>query len=430
MKKSLVLSIMVLMSVSGMAQSSEAGYPVGNWQNCKEDSKFCIDILIEREIEPENMPYCGSITIEDLQANKQVCDGSLIYIGRNIDANGMSTDVYNFEIVNDQNKRGSIGIRKMLNDNPDQGNRTKAQIVSVTGDFANHPAFKLEVYSVGAGNGDGFDPTLWVVDDKELIEALKEGLTSGWSLGGFGNVKQYINAHAKLIPGQPKYAKCKAANEINIRQEPDTKSSKIGQLPPGTTLYVADEFNGWCKVHMFGKQYGWVSLSVINLTNTPSNTTTISSQHSFSFTGPAMVDGKLAFMGISTNEQATTMKRKLVEMGFKDTSTRDELSVEGILCGVKSSIIIHQSQNGKPDFINVYDRNDYTLTKAKACFNNILQEIISIYGKGKYSANEEGYKMYEISIGTGKVLLDMHNADEMDGASDYYDVSVIIDVNG
>ena len=426
MKKQLLLASMALFCVTGMAQSSEAGYPVGNWQNCEEDGRYCVDICIDREMDKEYMTYCGTITIDDQQTNKHVCEGSLIYIGRDVDNNGMSTDVYNFEIVNGENKRGSIGIRKMLNNKPDQGNRTKVQIVSVTGDFANHPAFKLEVYSVGAGNGAAFDPTPWVVNDKELMEALKEGVANGYSLKGFGNVRQYINAHAKLIPGQPKYAKCKAANAINIRLTPDARSQKLGELPPGTTLYVADEFNGWCKVHMFGKQYGWVSLNVINLTNTPSNNTILSSQQSLSFTGPAIVDGNLAFMGISTGEQATTMKRKLVEMGFKDTSTRNEMSVEGLLNGVKKFIVIQQSKDGRTGSINVYDRNGYTLTKAKACFNTVLQELISIYGKGTYSANEDYYKVYEINVGGGKVLLDMHDADELSGDSGYYEVSVVI----
>lgn len=278
MKRQLILGLMALISTCGIAQSSEAGYPVGNWQNMSEGNPYEMDIYIERESSPNpefgNKMSCGTIDISDSN-DKSVVNGILTYISRGIDKDGMCTNVFFFEVTPKQGKPFKIAFRKMLNDNKEQGNRTKIKIVRVTGDLANHPAFKNELYSVGAGNGSAFDPTPWVVDDKELLEALKEGLTSGSNLPGFGNVRQYINAHAKLIPGQPKYAKCKATSAINIRKNPEANADKIGELPPGTTLYVKDEYNGWCKVKMTEKQNGWVSLSVIALTNTPTDNMTV-----------------------------------------------------------------------------------------------------------------------------------------------------------
>lgn len=278
MKKQLILGLMTLMSVCVMAQSSEAGYPVGNWQNMSDNNPYEIDIYIERASSPNpefgNKMSCGTIDISDSN-EKSVVNGILTYRSRSLDKDGMCTNTFNFNVQTKQGKTFMIGFKKMLNDNQEQGNRTKIKIMKVTGDFANHPAFKNELYSVGAGNGDAFDPTPWVVDEKELMEALKEGLVNGYKLQGFGNVRQYVNAHAKLVPGQPRYAKCKATSPINIRKKPEANSDKIGELPPGTTLYVVDEYNGWVQVRMAEKKYGWVSLSVIALTNTPSNNTTV-----------------------------------------------------------------------------------------------------------------------------------------------------------
>ena len=49
MKNYYILGVMTLMSTCSMAQSSEAGYPVGNWQNMAEGNSYDLDILIERK---------------------------------------------------------------------------------------------------------------------------------------------------------------------------------------------------------------------------------------------------------------------------------------------------------------------------------------------------------------------------------------------
>ena len=278
MKKHFILGMMAFISVNSLAQSSEAGYPVGNWQNCEENSPYCMDIWIDRESAPNpeygNQMSCGTLDITDSK-DKPIIQGFLTYNSRSLDKDGMCTNTFYFNVQTKQGKVFLIGLKKMLNDNQEQGNRTKIKIMKVTGDFANHPAFKNELYSVGAGNGDAYDPTPWVIDEKELMETLKESLDNGYKLRGFGNVRQYMNAHAKLTPGLPRYAKCKAATSVNIRNKPQSDANKIGELSPGTTLYVVDEYNGWVQVRITEKKFGWISLSVIALTNTPSSKTTV-----------------------------------------------------------------------------------------------------------------------------------------------------------
>ena len=262
------------LALMAKAQSSEAGYPVGTWQSNPETSEVFVDMSIWRENTPNpdygNKLSCGELSIDDSPSY----DAMLTYSGRALDKNGLPLDIFFFNVVTANNKTSRIGIKKTTNDNSEYGNATKISIVSVTGDLANNTALKQQLYSVGVGNGAAFDPTPWVVTDKELLESLKEGLVNGWNLRGFGNVRQYVNAHSKLTFGKPRYAKCKGAGNINIRKDGDTKAEKIGELTPGTTLLVVDEFNGWCQVRMKEKQFGWVSLSVVELTNTPSAITT------------------------------------------------------------------------------------------------------------------------------------------------------------
>lgn len=71
------------MSACGIAQSSEAGYPVGNWQNMSESNPYEMDIFIERESSPKpefgNKMSCGTIDISDSN-EKSVVNGILTYI--------------------------------------------------------------------------------------------------------------------------------------------------------------------------------------------------------------------------------------------------------------------------------------------------------------------------------------------------------------
>lgn len=275
MKRSLTIAILTMFSMACMAQSSEAGYPVGTWQSDPDGNEAFVDITIERISNPDpnfgNKKSCGVLSIE----GKTPYEAMMTYVGRGLDKNGMCVDVFYFNVINKQSRTSCIGVQKFASTPEEYGNGVKIKIVSVTGDLANNPAMKQQLYAVGGGNGAAYDPTPFIMKDKELLDALQEGVGENWTMHGFGNARQYIAAHAKLTPGKPKYAKCKGAGSINIRKSGDANAEKIGELKPGTTLPVVDEYDGWCQVRMSDKQFGWVSLSVVALTNTPSATMTI-----------------------------------------------------------------------------------------------------------------------------------------------------------
>lgn len=277
MKRSLTIAILTMFGMVCMAQSSEAGYPVGTWQSDPDGNEAFVDITIERISNPDpnfgNKKSCGVLSIEGKTPYKAM----MTYAGRGLDKNGMCVDVFYFNVINKQSRTSCIGVQKFASTPEEYGNGVKIKIVSVTGDLANNPAMKQQLYAVGGGNGAAYDPTPFIMKDKELLDALQEGVGENWTMRGFGNARQYIAAHAKLTPGKPKYAKCKGAGSINIRKSGDANAEKIGELKPGTTLPVVDEYDGWCQVRMSDKQFGWVSLSVVALTNTPSATTTIGS---------------------------------------------------------------------------------------------------------------------------------------------------------
>ena len=146
---------------------------------------------------------------------------------------------------------------------------------------------------MGSGNGAAYDPTPYATTNKELLEALKEGIANGSRLEGFGNVRQFITAHTNLTSGKMKYAKCKGTSSINIRKSGEANAEKIAELKPGTTLLVFDEYDGWCQVRLNENQHGWVSLSVVTLTNTPSETTTVDNVESTAPESFVLKNGKL-----------------------------------------------------------------------------------------------------------------------------------------
>lgn len=413
MKKLLfMLSMMIVVGVSmpTMAQSSEAGYPVGEWQDDDETRRYFASIFIEREI--EDGTSCGTFAIGNQETGRIEIEGYLYYEGRELDKNGMATNVFLFNGETEQGQKFQIGLKKSLNDNKDKGNRTKIKVVFKKGELANHPAFKNDLYSVGAAMGAAFDPTMWVVDDAELIEALKGGIIDGLDLRGFGNVRQFVNSHKNLIPGQPKYAKCKSTTSVNIRNDHNSKAQKIGELKPGMTLYVVDEYNGWCQVQLAEHAYGWVSLSVVTLTNKPSTNTGLTS---LTYCGPAFVDGQLAFVGVPLSGYEQTIRPKLIKAGLK---IRDKESIEGVIDGVPVYIMLYGNN------LTIYEKVDYKLSQAKTRLGLLSRKLEAIYGKANLTYDEEEAKVYEIKIGEHTISIGYHNADELDQASDYYNIEI------
>ena len=141
---------------------------------------------------------------------------------------------------------------------------------------------------------------------------------------------------------------------------------------------------------------------------------------SIPFDGPAKVDGKLSLFGISLAEKAATMKTQLVSKGLKvnrnDGGGDDVTALIGTVEGVKTRVLIQETDGGKIYEVKLIDSKALPLAKAKSRFNSLVTKLGAIYGKGKYQRNEDEWKDYEFETG---VILSLFNEDEMEGMGDY-----------
>ena len=141
---------------------------------------------------------------------------------------------------------------------------------------------------------------------------------------------------------------------------------------------------------------------------------------SIPFDGPAKVDGKLSLFGISLAEKAATMKTQLVSKGLKvnrnDGGGDDITALIGTVEGVKTRVLIQETDGGKIYEVKLIDSKALPLAKAKTRFNSLVTKLGAIYGKGKYQRNEDEWKDYEFETG---VILSLFNEDEMEGMGDY-----------
>lgn len=276
MKRTILTFMLSFVSVIAlMAQSSLVCYPNGYWLGGQDDddvisAELYITRFNEEQIDFNNKMGCGTLSIYNNKTDKFLYEGMLTYVARGVGNDGYAVDGFFFDVTSKNGNKSRIIVTKR--------NTTKGNVVvisNVTGEISKFDILK-EAFIMGPpGNGAAYDPSPEFTTNKELIEGLRDAPNISWNTKGFGNRQQYINAHAKLIDGKHVYAKCKSAGSVNIRKSPNATSEKIGELVAGTTLYVHDEYNGWCFVKLDTNRYGWVSLSVVNLTNTPSATTTI-----------------------------------------------------------------------------------------------------------------------------------------------------------
>lgn len=137
--------------------------------------------------------------------------------------------------------------------------------------------------------------------------------------------------------------------------------------------------------------------------------------------GPAVIDGKYAYLGISLNESPANMRAQLKAKGM--TIKRDYegkmTDVRGVVDGVKVRLDVQEfSPSGC--LVRQYDEKSYLLSKAKPRFNALVEKVVSIYGKGEYKFNDNDRKQYLIKTDNGEISVELFNEDEMDGASDYY----------
>lgn len=264
-------AVLTFLSTAALAQSSDAAYPLKCWVNelpGESTRPYYVEFNFSRvtEADPEfsGRKGCGSISVGDNNSEETILSGQLNYAGKGLNSDGTGNGIYYFNVRTPQGKTAKIGVRinadKLL------------EIVSLTGERANHPFMKEKCF-LGMISGSWLPVGVEPVTEKELLEQLRDALNDDdkdraeHRTRGFGNVRQYIAAHAKLDPSKPKYAKPKGTGAINIRQAASQSSAKIGELKPGETMTVVDEYNGWCQVKLGQDKFGWVSLSVVTLTN-------------------------------------------------------------------------------------------------------------------------------------------------------------------
>ena len=278
MKQILTIVIMLMSVLTGMAQSSDLYYPMGAWQTPYDGENEGSDYVLfyihrhtERNPEHPNTIACGELVYDEYGA-------SLVYLGRQIDSRGFATDVFMFQAVDDQGRTTTLGIRKIMGeDGP-----SAIECVSVNGYLAGKPGLKKRLSPSMYANGSHWydftfqQPTypLFLQHIREVAQTEDKMRRSGDVeylplIRGFGDLHQFVNAHKGLTYGQPVYAKSKTAVPVSIRRGSDASEATIGVLKQGTTLYVVDEYNGWCQVTMENSAMGWVRLSDVILTNTP-----------------------------------------------------------------------------------------------------------------------------------------------------------------
>lgn len=270
LKSLLVLSVaLFIMGTKAQAQSTDARYPMGVWQSIEDGEvsthKYFVNMMVFRENTSDEgfngRKGCGSISITENNSDKEIFSGLLVYAGKEM-KNDVPTGTYWFTVISEQGKTSTIAV-----------NASQTPMVTATGELKDHPALKYELRLIpDALGGTGGGPVaMYTESEKDLLDDLRDAIRDRrFTAEGFGNLQQYVNAHAKLVPNKPKYLKPKGTGSINIRSGRSTTAAKVGELKPGQTLLVIDEFDGWCQVKMDENTSGWVSLSVVTLTNTPS----------------------------------------------------------------------------------------------------------------------------------------------------------------
>lgn len=284
-KKFFAVVALAAVSMNVAAQSSDARYPVGVWQTDVSgegpEPVFFVNLNIERAKDGDN-----SISITNFETDEEVFAGSLTYTGKEM-KDGLPTGTYFFDVETNKGKRCTINI-----------NGSRKPLIIGTGELKDHPAFKNDIVfipgALASTGGEVFG--LYCKTEKELLSDLRLAVRDQrHPTVGFGNLQQFINAHANLDPTKPKYLKPKGAGTINIREKASTTATKVGELKAGQTLLVLDEFDGWCQVQLDENKKGWVSLSVVTLTNTPGAAPAAGGTAATSF---VLGDGKLGPLSI------------------------------------------------------------------------------------------------------------------------------------
>lgn len=270
MKKLLSIVFVIMSALAGMAQSSDLYYPMGGWHsayNEENDGKDYLQIFIHRVSDKVTLA-CGEFLYGEY-------DAILRYVSRGMNQNGVANNVFFFVVKDEQGHESRLGIEKTMGEE-----NATVKIVSLEGYLAGKIKTKQELTPCMYANGSHwYDFTFEALNYKQFLEALQDGVKAEDKLKksgeteyipvikGFGNLRQFINAHQNLTYGKPVYAKCKGNSAVNIRSKGDISAQKVGELLPNTSLQVVDEYDGWCQLRMDGNKFGWVKLSTVILSN-------------------------------------------------------------------------------------------------------------------------------------------------------------------
>ena len=152
------------------------------------------------------------------------------------------------------------------------------------------------------------------------------------------------------------------------------------------------------------------------------NPTAQSTTVSIPMEGPANVDGSIAYMGIPVIEKAKNVRAKLIAKGFvRKPQWEGDESLFGVVDGVRVRLDVGDYAD-KGCVIRQYDAKSYSLAKAKARYESLLAKVVSIYGKGEYETNDNGFKRYMIA--GNRICVELFNEDEMEGGSPNYMIAV------
>lgn len=264
----IIIMALALMPIAVCAQSCDGAYPAGSdWTNDSpgnEDEGLAVGVAIERYTDPEYNGGCGKIFVYDKKTGKDVFEANLFYAGKGLKGN-IGNGIYYFDVKTVNGKTGRIGVKKDADAN--------LVFVTATGVMEGQP-FLSESLWRREGCGRYVDPTPQANNDKELLEMLRlADQDPDISTPGFGDRKLFIRAHSGLIPDRVVYAKPKGQEQVNIRKSYNNPVS-LGPLKVGQTLPVVDEYNGWCQVRMGEREFGWVPLKDVTLTNETATTET------------------------------------------------------------------------------------------------------------------------------------------------------------
>lgn len=332
MRKSFVIIALAAASMNVQAQSSDAAYPLHLWVNeiaGNNERPIYVEISVERVTEADEnfsgRKGCGSISVTDNKTEKTVFEGQLNYAGKDLNDEGVGTGIYYFDIRTKNGKTGKIGLRKLSN--------MDLEITSVTGDISSQP-FVKEKFFLAPINGTWIPVGVQSYSESNLLDDLRLALEDydqdriEFRTKGFGNVKQFISAHTKLDSSMPIYAKPKGNGAINIRANGNTTAAKVGELKPGETLLVTDEYDGWCQVRLADDKSGYVSLSVVTLTNTAGAKPTAASAEAFILNndgslGPLRIGQTMASLPKSVPGLYDSFKytKELIESDMEDSYT-------------------------------------------------------------------------------------------------------------